>query len=80
MSQDWYVHREMSDKLIETCYTQAFLDNIADKDKLFFPVWNNNHFFLLVGDVSGRRWEYYNSMAREGDYHFAEDYVSRKRL
>lgn len=76
LMQDWYVHSRTSEKVIENCFTQAFLDSIADKDLLFFPVWNKIHFFLLVGRVSEQRWEYYNSMARDGDYAFAEDYVS----
>lgn len=70
------MHAESSEKHVQNSFGLALLDNLTDKDFLFFPVWNNHHFFLLVGRVSERRWEYYNSLNRDGDYLFAECYVS----
>lgn len=74
--QDWYVHAETSEKHIQNSFVLAMLENMTEKEFLFFPVWNNHHFFLIVGRVGVRKWEYYNSLNREGDYTFAVRYVS----
>lgn len=70
------MHAQASEKLIQNSFGLAMLDNMMEKEFLFFPVWNNHHFFLIVGRVSGRQWEYYNSLNRDGDYQFFEGYVS----
>ena len=68
--QDWYVHAQESEKLIQNSLSLAILDNMTEKEFLFFSVLNNHHFFLLVAQVSGQRWEYYNSLKRDEDYLF----------
>ncbi|RWR76248.1 serine/threonine-protein phosphatase 7 long form [Cinnamomum micranthum f. kanehirae] len=72
---DLYVHADSSEKHVQNSFGLALLDNLTEKEFIFFPVWNKNHFFLLVGRVSVRRWEYYNSLDRNGDYLLVERYI-----
>ena len=74
--EEMYLHFQSSDKLIENSFSLTMLDNMKEKEFLFLLVWNNHHFFLLIGRVNGRRWEYYNSLKSNGDYIFTENYVS----
>lgn len=76
----FFIIQHWEQKNLTDYYCIAFgkegLTDFSEYQMLFFPVWYQSHFFLLVGYPKREKWEYYNSLDSDDYWKYARHFVS----
>ena len=56
------------------------LRKYSEYQMLFFPIWHESHYFLLVGYPKREKLEFYNSLDNDADWEYTRHFVSLSLL